>query len=358
MSDPRPVDFLPQLITWATFNIFAACGLVPLLLVTLYLQGLDANATLVNLEFIFILTSSSASALVWTGHALDPDPPFGLCLWNASAVMANTPLMAGAALAIVTKVWGTTMSIWHPRWRPVMSWITWTPFLISIPFFFGCPLLFTAVGLGLKNRDLVHRGSPFYCLLDVDSLQILSSAFGAILTFTSLVLAAWTSVKLVRMRRRIGSVPFSGEDSNGISYAFVLRVIFFSLFVGAAFVSGIIALNSSFDAVIPDIVVASCGVGAFSIFASSKAIVRFVFFCRRHPSTSTSYTSQASRTISGSARSNIKAGPGSRGRSAPGVSTLGPGEFVLSVLNTDGSPSSSTRSGDHSESLKMETQIA
>ncbi|KAJ7636830.1 hypothetical protein FB45DRAFT_682950, partial [Roridomyces roridus] len=261
-----PVDFLPQLITWATFNIFATCGLVPLLLVTLYLQGLDANATLVSLEFIFILTSSSASALVWTGHGLDPDPPFGLCLWNASVVMANTPLMAGAALAIVTKVWGTTMSIWHPRWQPVMSWITWTPFLISIPFLFGCPLLFTAVGLGLKNRDLVYRGSPFYCLLDVDSLQILSSAFGAILTFTSLVLAAWTSVKLVRTRRRIGSARFSAEDSNGISYAFVLRVIFFSLFVGAAFVSGIVALNSSFDAVIPDIVVASCGVGAFFHF--------------------------------------------------------------------------------------------
>jgi hypothetical protein len=34
--------------------------------------------------------------------------------------------------------------------------------------------------------------------------------------------------------------------------------------------SGIVALTSAFDAVVPDMVVASCGVGAFFIFASTK----------------------------------------------------------------------------------------
>lgn len=129
ISVVNPSDFLPQLVTWSTLSIFATCGLVALMVVTLLVQGLGANATLLNLEIIFILTTSTGSLLIWTGHARDPDPPFGLCLMNASATMSNVPLMAGAALSLVTKVWGTAMVIWHPRCRPVMEWIIWTPFV-------------------------------------------------------------------------------------------------------------------------------------------------------------------------------------------------------------------------------------
>ncbi|KAJ6560223.1 hypothetical protein B0H19DRAFT_1069899 [Mycena capillaripes] len=284
-----PSDFMPQLITYSAFNIFATCGLVALFAVTLLVQGVNANPSLLNLELIFIISSSTDSALIWTGHARDPDPPFVLCLLNASATMSNVPLMAGAALSIVAQVWGTAMTIWHPRYRPLMEWVLWTPFLLLFPFVSAIPLFIAGVAaepspyfflkLGLERRSQVFRGSPFYCVVDVESLQSVSSIFGAVFTFISLVLAAWTTVKLLSTRRRAERQRFT-EDPGSVSYMFALRVILFSVFVGAAFVSGIVALTSTFDAVIPDIVVASCGVGAFFIFASAKPIVQFVF-CQR-----------------------------------------------------------------------------
>ncbi|KAJ7034136.1 hypothetical protein C8F04DRAFT_1102367 [Mycena alexandri] len=267
MSVAHPSDFIPQLVTWSTLSIFATWSLVVLLVVTLFLQGPTANSTLINLEFIFIIASSTSSVLIWTGHALDPEPPFALCLFNASATMANTPLMAGAAVTIVIKIWGTAMMFWHPRCRPAMVWIIWPPFLVLLPFLLAIPIFIAGVVIGLENRTAVFRGSPFYCVVNSDPVQTTSVLLGAVFTFTSLVLASWTAIKLLGTRRRAGSRL---TDDSNLSYAFALRVVLFSVFVGAAFVSGIVALTSSFDAVIPDIIVASCGVGAFFIFASSR----------------------------------------------------------------------------------------
>ncbi|KAF7335285.1 hypothetical protein MSAN_02339200 [Mycena sanguinolenta] len=278
MSVVDPSGYIPQLVVYATFNIFAACGLVALLTVTLIVQGFTANPSLVNLEIIFIISSSTSSALIWTGHARDTHPPFGLCLFNAAATMSNTPLMAGAALALVLKVWGIGMGIWHPRLTPLTEWATWTPFLLLFPFISAIPLFLAGIVMGLEHRDQVFRGSPFYCVVNLDTPQTTSSILGAAFTLTSLVLAAWTSVNLIKTRQRAGRGRFT-EDPGSVSPVFATRVLLFSFFVGAAFVSGIVALTSEFDAVIPDIVVASCGVGAFFIFASAKPILQFVF-CR------------------------------------------------------------------------------
>ncbi|KAJ7181622.1 hypothetical protein C8R43DRAFT_1229450 [Mycena crocata] len=320
MSVVNPSDFLPQLVTWATFNIFATWGLLALLVVTLYIQGFRANPALLSLEAIFILTASTNSALIWTGHARDPDPPFTLCLLNASVTMSNIPFMGGAALCLVVKVWGTAMIIWHPRLRPLMEWIIWTPFLLVFPFLPSIPLFVAGIGFGLKDRTKVFRGSPFYCVLDSDSLQTSSTIFGALFSFFCLVLATWTTIKLLITRRRVQRSRFT-EDPN-ISYAFAVRVILFSVFVGAAFVAGIVALSSSFDAVVPDIVLSSCAVGAFFIFASASPIVRFVFLCRIEPIRS--YTPGTSSTVTGS-RS---------GRSGHGTQIEQPQEYILSTMNS------------------------
>ncbi|KAF8182107.1 hypothetical protein K438DRAFT_1975651 [Mycena galopus ATCC 62051] len=271
-----PSNFFPQLVIYATFNIFATCGLLALLTVTLLVQSPSTNPSLVNLEVIFIISSSTSSALVWTGHARNLHPPFALCLLNASAVMSNIPLMAGAALSLVTKVWGTAMIIWHPRFARPLEWIMWTPFLILFPFISAVPIFVAGVALGLEHQNQVFRGSPFYCVVNLDTPQAISTIFGAIFTLTSLVLAAWTSVQLIRTRLRFDRQRFT-NDPGSVSLMFAIRVLLFSVFVGAAFVSGIFALTSTFDAVIPDIVVASCGVGAFFIFASAKPILDFVF---------------------------------------------------------------------------------
>ncbi|KAJ7682067.1 hypothetical protein DFH06DRAFT_1463912 [Mycena polygramma] len=283
MSVVDPSDFMPQLVTYATLNIFATCGLIALIVVTLLAQGRNANPCLLNLELAFIIGSSTDSGLIWTGHARDTDPPFALCLLNGSATMSNIPLVCGAALAIVAEVWGIAMMVWHPRLRPVLEWVVWKPFLLLFPYAVAIPLFIAGLAYGLGHRSQVLRGSPFYCLINVHSLQSLSTILGAVFTFVAFVLTTWTGVKLLLSRRRTERQRFT-EGPGGLPYVFVLRVMVFSVFIAVAFVVGILALTSAFDAVVPDIIVALCGVGVFFIFASAKPIVQYVC-CRRNPRT-------------------------------------------------------------------------
>jgi hypothetical protein len=97
--DPRAR--VPWLAFWTACYGFGALAQVPLLLATARLRR---SALLLNLHAIFAVTCAMQGLLVWAGRPLDADPPFALCLTNASAVLANVPCQAGAALALVMKV--------------------------------------------------------------------------------------------------------------------------------------------------------------------------------------------------------------------------------------------------------------
>jgi uncharacterized membrane protein len=127
MSIATPSEHRPLLLVWSTFEIFAGCSNVILLAITLASQRAKANPILLNLEIIFILASFTSSVLIWTGHAMDRNPPYELCLMNAAFIMYSVPLMATGALSIVLKVWGSVMIACHPNWSPAMRWITQTP---------------------------------------------------------------------------------------------------------------------------------------------------------------------------------------------------------------------------------------
>ncbi|KAJ7826648.1 hypothetical protein B0H13DRAFT_2440459 [Mycena leptocephala] len=232
MSIVDPNEYIPHLIVWSTFNIFAACANTALLAVTLISQRRDANRVLVNLEFIFILTSAIGPLLIWTGHARDLHPPYGLCLFNASIGMANVPFMAGSALAIVLKVWGSVMTACFIRWRPIVKWIIWTPFLLALPYLSGLPLFIAGIIIGAHDPSKVYRGSPFYCVVDYPPIQNTSSAFGAGYTFLCLIFSGWTTINLITTRWRVRRII----EYPGVSYSFVCRTLFFSIFVSVAFV--------------------------------------------------------------------------------------------------------------------------
>ncbi|KAJ6546924.1 hypothetical protein B0H19DRAFT_1265900 [Mycena capillaripes] len=275
MSIVDPNEYAPHLIVWSTFNIFAACSNTILLAVTLISQRRNANRVLVNLELIFILTSACGSILIWTGHARDLHPPYGLCLFNASIGMANVPLMAGSAFAIVLKVWGSVMIPCHPRWQPIVKWIIWKPFLLALPYVSGFPLFVAGLVLGTRDPSKVYRGSPFYCVVENPPVQNAASGFGAAYTFLCLVLSVWTTVNLISTRWRVRRLI----EYPGVSYSFVCRTLVFSIFVSVAFVVGILSLMSTFASIVPDVVLASCAVAVFFIFSTSKPIIQFVFGC-------------------------------------------------------------------------------
>ncbi|KAJ7611610.1 hypothetical protein FB45DRAFT_760475 [Roridomyces roridus] len=265
VTDPH--EYLALLVLWSTFSIFAAVSNAFLLTVTLLTKGKEANAVLVNLEAIFTITSASGSLLVWTGHALDKEPPFGLCLVNASISMANVPLQGASALAIALSVWVSVTEIYcSPRTVTAMRRVTWAPFLLALPYVTGLPLFFAGLYVRIMDKSLIYRGSPFYCVVDYPPLQTAASALGAITTFLSIVFSFWTTGNLVTTRWRVRRFT----DYPGIAYPFVIRTLLFAVFVAVAFVVGIVSLQRGYSDIVPDVVLSTCGVAVFIIFSTSK----------------------------------------------------------------------------------------
>jgi hypothetical protein len=99
-----PAEHVPQIVYWTTMNLFAAVSQLVLIPLSLAVPRLRRNVLLLNLEFIFLITCSFGACLIWTGHAMDVNPPFGICLFNASITTFSTPAQAGAALSLVARV--------------------------------------------------------------------------------------------------------------------------------------------------------------------------------------------------------------------------------------------------------------
>ncbi|KAJ7684519.1 hypothetical protein DFH06DRAFT_899258, partial [Mycena polygramma] len=262
----NPNEHIPHLIVWSTFNIFAACSNAVLLAVMLISQRQNTNWVLVNLVLIFIVASATGSLLIWTGHDLDSHPPYGLCLFNASMSVANVPLMAGSAIAIVLEAWGSVVIACHPSWQPALQWTRWKSFLLALPYISGIPLLIAALVIGTRMPEKVYRGSPFYCVVDNAGLEDASLGFGAAYTFLCLALSGWTSLNLITARWRVRRII----EYPGVSYSFICRTLFFSIFVSVAFVVGVVDLFMAFTTIIPDIALSTCSVAVFFIFSTSK----------------------------------------------------------------------------------------
>lgn len=123
---------LHLIIVWSTFQIFATVSLAALVVTTLLLQGSKANASLVLLEAVLMLTAGTSSILIWTGNALNQRPPSSLCLFNAAATLSATPAIASATFMLTITVWGGVMAACRPSWRQAILWITWTPLVCLI----------------------------------------------------------------------------------------------------------------------------------------------------------------------------------------------------------------------------------
>ncbi|KAF7305215.1 hypothetical protein MKEN_01236700 [Mycena kentingensis (nom. inval.)] len=258
LVDPR--GFIPHLIVWNTFNSFSAVANTFLLIITFVSHNAN-NLPLLNLEFIFLITSASASILAWSGHALDSHPPFGLCLWSAVVSMSDVPLMGGSAFAVVLKVWGSVVMATSPHWRRTVEWTTWTPFLLILPYASAIPMFLIALGIGLRNPNLVYRGSPFYCVVDHTERRIGIRR--------KLHVPGTRLLRLDPLELNYDALADAQNNRLPRHIVSVLRSLTFSVFVGIAFVVGIISLVSSFSAVVPDVALSSCNVAAFFIFFTS-----------------------------------------------------------------------------------------
>jgi hypothetical protein len=99
-----PHDTLWQLALWSLFNIGGGLLMLLVLVLSLCIPHLRKLPLLLNLELLITLSCASGSILIWTGHALDKDPPKGLCAFNAAVTVSNVTAAGFATLCLTFSV--------------------------------------------------------------------------------------------------------------------------------------------------------------------------------------------------------------------------------------------------------------
>jgi hypothetical protein len=93
-----------EIIIWSVLNLLACAGFLSLFLARLCSRRKRPNWVLLNLEFAFFVATAGCASLTWTGHIMERETPFGLCLVSGAFLTSMSTAQTGSAFALVCKV--------------------------------------------------------------------------------------------------------------------------------------------------------------------------------------------------------------------------------------------------------------
>ncbi|KAH8119186.1 hypothetical protein DFH11DRAFT_427971 [Phellopilus nigrolimitatus] len=257
---------------------------VPSVLVTLfYAKGLRRHPMLINFLVTWVIYSTSFCVLLYLGKQFGPEPTYGLCVFQASAIYGTAVMTATAGLSFVLNLWLTLRAMSNNK--SVVDQSNWRNIaLIASPYVtFAIFVIFAAI-FGSTNPSLVTRNRYlFYCTINSKAMDIIP-AVSAMIMFTIILFEALIAFKLYHMHKAFVHMRSNG----GPPMHLVVRVGVFSVYSFLAIIA-CIGFWSRAGAELPYIIQASLPTAAFLIFGTQKdllevwGVIRIWHWIRRKP---------------------------------------------------------------------------
>lgn len=278
------------LLAWYWILIVGGQILLPFLLATMiWSRNVRRDPTLVNMIISWIIFTVVLCMLYYAGDQSGPEPPFGVCLAQAS-LLAGAPVMSCAAgLALVLQVFlglrnlvqkvntsGRMTPKDDRRYQIDTRWRARA--FVTIPYILLFIFTIASVIIGLRDRSLINRKrSWLFCSLD-GPMVIAVSVVSAVLSGITVLFEGWIALLFYRHGTQVAST----KTESAFNVRIILRVIAFSLYSGFCWVSFII-FGTKWD-VVPWMLTATVPLVAFVIFASQKSVLRvWTFWIPRKP---------------------------------------------------------------------------
>ncbi|KAJ3773509.1 hypothetical protein FB446DRAFT_532019 [Lentinula raphanica] len=202
---------------------------------TTYLFALLSKRRLSRFKTWFALMISSLvyciSFLLLVGHQTGPEPPFGLCLFQAGLIYAAPPGVAAAGLAFVVELFlrlTTTMDNRQLDLRIITGLLFLPPLAHQIVFWI-------AMSTGLSNRNMIQR-EPHQMFCDFAGklpTTVTGSVTGA-LTVIIIMIELYTIYYFWRKRHIFGDLRRRYQSGPIFPFALFVRVGFFTIAGGLA----------------------------------------------------------------------------------------------------------------------------
>lgn len=266
-----------DLAVWLFFQLAAGHVLLPLLVATFFVsRTVTRRPTVINVCCTWIVSSVSASLLLYVGRETGLDPNQELCIAQSALLSGVLPMTTTACLALVYHAW-TLLNRAGPQDASKRAGSLVNALLLGVPYVFFAMFTAIAAKLGTDYPTRVSRVQKyFYCSIDLApfnyAVAILSAlaCFGAIALYAHLVICLW------RARRSL--MPFAPPAN--ISVDFCVRIGVFAVCMLTATLAKLVSLGDS-NTVFPDMFMASVGLAVFFIFGTQMDVIHAWLSWRR-----------------------------------------------------------------------------
>lgn len=266
-----------DLAVWLFFQLAAGHVLLPLLVATFFVsRTVTRRPTVINVCCTWIVSSVSASLLLYVGRETGLDPNQELCIAQSALLSGVLPMTTTACLALVYHAW-TLLNRAGPQDASKRAGSLVNALLLGVPYVFFAMFTAIAAKLGTDYPTRVSRVQKyFYCSIDLApfnyAVAILSAlaCFGAIALYAHLVICLW------RARRSL--MPFAPPAN--ISVDFCVRIGVFAVCMLTATLAKLVSLGD-LNTVFPDMFMASVGLAVFFIFGTQMDVIHAWLSWRR-----------------------------------------------------------------------------
>ncbi|KAF8884761.1 hypothetical protein CPB84DRAFT_1788998 [Gymnopilus junonius] len=270
LSEEVQILFLRACIALSMIG-FIGCSL--LLGTAILSNSVHRHLTWFSFIFSWIVSCVSYLLLLFSNQLESLDPPFGVCLTQATLIYSAPPLTAASTLSLIAQVYFNIRGMISHELRRnenIRSMI-----LILVPYFLHAGVTIGALIIGLKDPATVQRedlDTP-YCNMKNRIPSKIASISVVILIIPTLCIEA---VILLNLRRH-----WTVFKSQKLSLSTALRVTVFSFFGVIAVVVSVLFASTKDRSPELNVIISSMSLVAFLIFSSQADILSVWMFWRR-----------------------------------------------------------------------------
>lgn len=263
--------------------------LLPIILLTMiFSKNVRRGPLLINFVVTAIEVSIFSCLLLYAGVAYGKeDPPFGLCLAQASLLVGSSPAMNVAGLLIVHQMWSSLRAVTSgreletermTRVRVVSS--------VVVPHVFSLIFIIATAATGSRSPDMVTKSqSGFYCTIG-GHVDDGSTVVSIILSLCTLILEVWTLLILYSKWSSNMLDMKLPHTTLAFNIRFIKRVVILDLFIMAAFFTSLLRQFNSMFAEVYHFSFCLVPLGVALVFGTQPSMLRvWCFWKPRKPRT-------------------------------------------------------------------------
>jgi len=270
-----------ELVAWLVLNVWPSHLGLPVLVCTILLsRKIHRHVTFINMCITWMIIGFSSSLLLYAGYQTGPEPPFSLCLIQASLLYAQPGMTSLSAFALVFQVFYVIRAAFQERdpqnYHTLRKWV-----LVVMPYVALIAFAGVTLYVGVKNPERVSRDRRFfYCSVKDTILTNTITTFSFVVLLVTICLEVWIIVLTYKHWRVLRA---NVQNDAAANLNLIMRTSAFAMWVFLGMGLSLLSFRAP-ESPVPDMALATMGSAVVLVFGTQRDILQALAFWRVDPS--------------------------------------------------------------------------